>query len=66
MSQLPGRVSLMAAGELRDAMAAARRGDAAAALHGLMSIDTESWTAIEHRLHTLGIDPSQLTGHHQP
>ncbi|WP_049580233.1 hypothetical protein [Streptomyces sp. SBT349] len=49
-----GRITLMAAGELRDAIDAHRRGDTAAAVHALMSIDPESWHAIEHRLNILG------------
>ena len=49
-----GRITLMAAGELRDALAAHQRGDTTAALYGLMSIDAESWQAIETRLAALG------------
>jgi hypothetical protein len=49
-----GRISLMAAGELRDALEAHQRGDTAAAVYGLMSIDAESWQAIEQRLAALG------------
>ncbi len=48
------RITLMAAGELRDALAAAERGDTPAAVHGLMSIDPDSWQAIETRLAALG------------
>lgn len=48
------RITLMAAGELRDALAAHARGDVPAALGALMSIDPESWQAIEHRLAALG------------
>ncbi|MBW1597920.1 hypothetical protein [Streptomyces sp. JJ38] len=47
------RITLMAAGELRDAMEALRRNDRPAAAHALMSIDPDSWHAIEHRLSTL-------------
>ncbi|MDB1086467.1 hypothetical protein PJ985_02640 [Streptomyces sp. ACA25] len=47
-------ITLMAAGELRDAVAAHRAGDTAAAIAALMSIDPDSWAAIEHRLATLG------------
>jgi hypothetical protein len=63
----PGRISLMAAGELRDALAAHRRGDTAAAVYGLMSIDPESWHAIEQRLAALGGTLAQLLnpGDHQ-
>jgi hypothetical protein len=50
----PGRITLMAAGELRDALDAHQRGDTAAAVYGLMSIDPESWQAIETRLAALG------------
>ncbi|WP_329315668.1 hypothetical protein [Streptomyces sp. NBC_01262] len=49
-----GRITLMAAGELRDALEAHRRGDTAAAVYGLMSIDPDSWHAIEQRLAALG------------
>ena len=48
------RITLMAAGELRDALAAYARGDVPAALDALMSIDPESWQAIEDRLAALG------------
>ena len=51
---IPGRITLMAAGELRDALEAHQRGDTAAAVYGLMSIDPESWHAIEDRLAALG------------
>lgn len=61
MSEHPGRVSLMAAGELRDALTALHHGDTVAALHGLMSIDPESWTAIEDRLNALGVDLGHLS-----
>ncbi|MFG2303492.1 hypothetical protein [Actinacidiphila glaucinigra] len=49
-----GRISLMAAGDLRAALEAHHRGDTAAALYGLMSIDPESWQAIQARLAALG------------
>ncbi|MEU6340677.1 hypothetical protein ABZ883_06970 [Streptomyces sp. NPDC046977] len=49
-----GRISLTAAGDLRDAIDAHHRGDTAAALYGLMSIDPESWHAIQARLNALG------------
>lgn len=48
------RITLMAAGELREALAAHARGDVPAVLSALMSIDPESWQAIEDRLATLG------------
>ncbi|MDK1474926.1 hypothetical protein QNO07_16100 [Streptomyces sp. 549] len=51
---MPDHITLMAAGELRDAIDAARRGDPAAAAHALASIDPQSWRAIEHRMATLG------------
>ncbi|MGW7083318.1 hypothetical protein ACWGH2_07425 [Streptomyces sp. NPDC054871] len=47
-------ISLMAAGEIRDALTAAARGDLPAAAHALMSIDPASWQAMEHRLAALG------------
>ncbi|MCZ7415667.1 hypothetical protein [Streptomyces sp. WMMC897] len=47
-------ISLMAAGELRDAIDAAHRGDTAAAACALASIDPQSWAAIEARLAALG------------
>lgn len=48
------RISLMAAGELRDALSAMERGDHAAAAAGLMAIDPTSWEGIERRLAALG------------
>ncbi|NEA59505.1 hypothetical protein G3I60_36430 [Streptomyces sp. SID13666] len=48
-----GRITLMAAGELRDALTALQCGDTAAAAYGLMSIDPASWQAIEQRLAAL-------------
>ncbi|MBW1604188.1 hypothetical protein JJV70_19205 [Streptomyces sp. JJ66] len=51
---MPDRITLMAAGELRDAINAARRGDTAAAAYALASIDRQSWAAIEHRLGACG------------
>ncbi|MCF6525668.1 hypothetical protein [Streptomyces sp. JJ36] len=47
-------ITLMAAGELREALAALRRGDRGAAVAGLMAIDPQSWHAIEKRLSSLG------------
>ncbi|MCP9207103.1 hypothetical protein [Streptomyces cucumeris] len=55
-----GHISLMAAGELRDALAARERGDLPAAVNALMNIDPESWQAIETRLVALGGDLPQL------
>lgn len=46
--------SLMAAGELRAALEAHARGDTPATVAALMSIDAESWQAIEERLTALG------------
>ncbi|MFI1968230.1 hypothetical protein [Streptomyces cinnamoneus] len=56
----PGAISLMAAGNLRDALAAHARGDVPAAISALMSIDPESWQAIEHRLARLGATTADL------
>ncbi|MDT0307191.1 hypothetical protein RM780_09475 [Streptomyces sp. DSM 44917] len=50
----------MAAGELRDAIHAAQRGDTATATAALMSIDPESWHAIETRLNSLGGSIAEL------
>ncbi|WP_165985025.1 hypothetical protein [Streptomyces sp. YIM 98790] len=57
------RISLMAAGELRDALTAHRRGDAAAAAAALMAIDAESWQAIQQRMSALGGDLPALLAH---
>ncbi|MGD6753811.1 hypothetical protein [Streptomyces sp. BH105] len=46
--------TLMAAGELRTALEAHARGDVAATVAALMSIDTHSWQAIRDRLAVLG------------
>ena len=46
----PPRISLMASGELRDALTAIEEGKGPAAVAALMAIDAESWRAIEHRL----------------
>jgi len=43
-------ISLMASGELRDALTAIEEGKGPAAVAALMAIDPESWRAIEHRL----------------
>jgi len=50
----------MAAGELRDAADALRRGDPVTATAALMAIDAHSWQAIEHRLATLGASLPEL------
>ncbi|MDH2388165.1 hypothetical protein QCN29_05045 [Streptomyces sp. HNM0663] len=52
-SQLPPRISLMASGELRDALTAVDEGNGAMAVAALMAIDAESWKAIEQRLVTV-------------
>ena len=49
-----GRISLTAAGDLRDALAAHQRGETAAAVYGLLAIDPDSWQAITDRLAALG------------
>ncbi|MGI5348801.1 hypothetical protein ACQEU8_11480 [Streptomyces sp. CA-250714] len=49
-----GRITLMAAGELRDALTAAQRGNRSAAVASLMAIDADSWQAISDRLNALG------------
>lgn len=54
MTYHPASINLMAASELRDAIEAVHRGDAAAATAALMSIDADSWHGIEHRLGALG------------
>lgn len=46
----PPRISLMACGELRDALAAIEDGRGPAAVASLMAIDSASWQAIEHRI----------------
>lgn len=46
----PPRISLMASAELRDALTAIEEGKGAAAVAALMSIDVDSWQAIEGRL----------------
>ncbi|MFJ9479994.1 hypothetical protein ACIRRI_34155 [Streptomyces mirabilis] len=47
---VPPRISLMASGELRDALTAIEEGKGPAAVAALMAIDPESWQAIEHRI----------------
>ncbi len=49
-SSAPPRISLMASGELRDALTAIEEGKGATAIAALMAIDSKSWQAIEHRL----------------
>ncbi|MFC4515389.1 MULTISPECIES: hypothetical protein [Streptomyces] len=44
------RISLMASGELRDALTAIEEGKGPAAVAALMAIDPVSWQAIEERL----------------
>ena len=46
-------ISLMACGELRDALTAIEEGKAPAAVAALMAIDPASWHAIEQRLTAL-------------
>jgi hypothetical protein len=46
----PPRISLMASAELRDALTSIAEGKGATAVAALMSIDTDSWQAIENRL----------------
>lgn len=46
--------TLMAVGALRDALTAHRRDDIPTVIAALMSIDTDSWHAIEERLAVLG------------
>ncbi|WP_424891181.1 hypothetical protein [Streptomyces sp. XH2] len=59
----PGAITLMAAGHLRDALNAHGRGDLPTAISALMSIDPESWQAIEHRLALLGGTATDLLHH---
>ncbi|MET8981010.1 hypothetical protein ABZX85_35950 [Streptomyces sp. NPDC004539] len=47
------RLSLMAVGELRDALTAIDEGKGPAAVAALLAIDPESWQAIERRLAAL-------------
>ncbi|MGK5731472.1 hypothetical protein [Streptomyces sp. URMC 124] len=46
----PQPISLMASGELRDALTAIEEGKGPAAIAALMAIDPVSWLAIEQRL----------------
>lgn len=58
----PYTVSLLAAVHLREALAAAERGDRPAAVGALMSIDADSWQGIQARLHLVGATlPALLT-----
>ncbi|MEV6757297.1 hypothetical protein [Streptomyces sp. NPDC051214] len=60
-STAPPRISLMASGELRDALTAVEEGKGPAAIAALMAIDSESWRAIEHRLTSvIGSDLREL------
>ncbi|QPP07557.1 hypothetical protein G4Z16_15480 [Streptomyces bathyalis] len=54
------QISLTAAGELRDALSALQRGNAAVAVSALMAIDAESWAAMEARLAAVGGDLREL------
>ncbi|WP_335971625.1 hypothetical protein [Streptomyces sp. CA2R106] len=54
------RLSLMAVGDLRDALTALELGQGPTAITALMSIDAESWQAVEHRLAAVGGDLRQL------
>ena len=56
----PARITLTAAGDLRDAITAHQRGDTAAAIYGLLAIDPQSWQAIQDRLATLGATLPEL------
>ena len=58
-----GRISLMAAADLRDALRAWQSGDIPAAMAALMSIDPDSWNAIETRLNTMGGSLPELLTH---
>ncbi|MCC3769401.1 hypothetical protein [Streptomyces sp. UNOC14_S4] len=52
-TSVPPRISLMASGELRDALTAIQEGKGPAAVAALMAIDPQSWQAIEQRLTAL-------------
>lgn len=62
----PGRITLMAAGNLREALEAHQRGDTPAAVAALMSIDPASWRAITDRLSILGGTLPELLAHLAP
>ncbi|PSJ26971.1 hypothetical protein B7P34_20175 [Streptosporangium nondiastaticum] len=58
------KISLMASGELRDALTAIEEGKGPAAIAALMAIDPTSWQAIEHRLKAvIGTDLRSLLLH---
>ncbi|MFE0137761.1 hypothetical protein ACFWY6_40320 [Streptomyces sp. NPDC059037] len=57
---MPQHPTLMAAGELREALTAHARGDVPTAISALMSIDADSWQAIEQRLAALDGSLPQL------
>ncbi|MEU8551830.1 hypothetical protein AB0C81_33495 [Streptomyces roseoverticillatus] len=60
----PQKISLMASGELRDALTAIEEGKGPAAIAALMAIDSASWQAIEHRLKAvIGTDLRSLLLH---
>lgn len=59
----PGPITLMAAGELRDAVDAAQRGDAAAFAAAVASIDPASWAALRQRFAELGTSLPELLHH---
>ena len=56
----PPRISYMALGDLRDALTALELGQGPTAVTALMSIDAESWRAVEQRLAAVGGDLRQL------
>lgn len=56
----PPRISLMALGDLRDALTALELGQGPAAITALMAIDAESWQAVEQRLAAVGGDLHRL------
>ncbi|MEV4925523.1 hypothetical protein [Streptomyces roseoverticillatus] len=63
-SSAPQKISLMASGELRDALTAIEEGKGPAAIAALMAIDPVSWHAIEHRLKAvIGTDLRSLLLH---
>jgi hypothetical protein len=61
ISTAPPRISLMASGELRDALEAIEDGRGPAAVASLMAIDPASWRAVEQRLAAvIGTDLREL------
>lgn len=50
------RPTLMAVGDLRDAVSALERGEVPTAVAALMAIDNDSWNAMERRVATVGGD----------